>query len=166
MLKLNLSVKAFILSAIIVSAIIVGAIAFAPRKAQGTTAYLLITTDKEVYSVGENVTISLYVVNNGSTTIRMPTDSCHYDIYNSSGTIIYGGGAIIDYLYPDRPTILPYDSYLVSSFPQYWNQTALTGKYTPGIGYEFKQAPPGVYGISARLYDYPLNATKTFEIRQ
>jgi hypothetical protein len=164
MLKLNLSIKAFILSAVIVGAIIVGAIAFVPPRAEGTTAYLLITTDKEIYSIGENITINLYVVNNGSTTINIISDSYSLEIYNSSGGFINGAGGGVQNDRIDPLIISPYTTRLNSLFPIRWNQLALID-YDPVTGPVLEQVLSGVYEIRATLLDYPLNATKTFEIR-
>lgn len=113
---------------------------------------LRVETDKDVYLVGENVTITLYFVNNGSTEITLPSLSYYLEIRGPSGFVL--GMAVEEMRYVGDPIIIPpssercIDSYV-------WGQIDTETR---------SQVPTGAYTIYVGLGYYALEGSKTIQI--
>lgn len=130
--------------------VILGCLTIGAENPESLQVSMRIETDKDLYLVGENVTISLYFVNDEGIEITVDTLSYRLEIHNSVDSRIFIMGRME---MRNGSVIIPqYEERLIDIY--IWNQIDFNGN----------QVPTDTYTISASLFDYALEGEKTFQI--
>lgn len=110
--------------------------------------WLKIVTDKKVYARGENVTISMIIVNDSPKNYSLLLTYFVVDIYREeNGEGIYSCGVHSDYIEGTPPTVIPPKSEEVID-EDVWDQTSTNPEYPP-----YTPVPSGKYILSVVIID-------------
>lgn len=106
-------------------------------------------TDKTTYPRGENITISVYVINGKNEAVIYPS-SAGYSVENSNGTEIFGFGQDISWA-PPYPTFAPHSKTIFPSLAGkdtfVWNQKDINRTLVESGNYTIKVVV-ALYGTS------------------
>lgn len=154
--------KAFLFSAILCVVVVSSLVVFTSSQLSinhEPDTYLRVESDKDVYSIGEKVTIPIYFVNNRDTYVELISIDLKYTIYNYWGIGVDGGGIFCLVVGPIR--VEPHTEILIFNH-LYWGQTTFI--YLDGGEVKTFQVPPGEYRIKVTLAYYGLSGSKTIQI--